>query len=723
MMPSTAEQLIAQLSLSTEHPRFAGPPVDLSALAAEALGRVWPAFRRVEHLRPEFGDPRATCLRAIREQVETLGLVPRLDAEASLALLREIPAGEWQRASCDLGFLAWPLDDAARTELIRILAAPENVEPFHRVSVYGEAALERFAGRPMRAERRAHWAGVFADAPFRLRELAVLDTLGPAALLTLADSRDGHFAPKRLGLHDDDPAVVLGSEPAYVAFIHAVLTDAARHLAAIHDGSVPYAADRAFPGDDVQVIARAARVAAHRDEPWLPELIGPLLRRVSVAPTAARTVPSQSLAIALGHAVEAAPTPEGVRALRDALAVVRHAGVKKKLERNLKPAERGLGERPLVALRMTLDGQQDARSDRKPDRKRVAMLATCLETSYWRGTVLDRDDWQRYLIDTPDGFAFAAGVIWQADAPDGARVAFLLIRSDDGVHGLDAEGRRCEIAAAGPIRLWHPSTACADERLAWQRAVLARKLRQPFRQAFRETYAAGDDDRASSETSMFSGHVLSVRPLIGLARREGWVLHAYEDGLTREFGAIRARLAVAARLYPGSQGAGTSGRLGFERRQGPRWVPIAIGEIEPMVFSEIARAVDLLVSVTGFALDADPLGEADRRAAADRDLRLHRLADAPLGEIARHRRQVLAMLFATQIARGDIALDARHLRIGEHAVHCATGRVTRHGEAVEIEPAPKGARVHAVPWLPYDEVLLERIVAVVGRLLDDSAGG
>ena len=85
-----------------------------------------------------------------------------------------------------------------------------------------------------------------------------------------------------------------------------------------------------------------------------------------VAPTAAKTAPSQSLAIALGHAVETIPTPESVRALRDALATVRHAGVQK-LARNLKPAERALGERPHTALRMTLDA--------KP-KKQLTMLAT-----------------------------------------------------------------------------------------------------------------------------------------------------------------------------------------------------------------------------------------------------------------------------------------------------------------------------------------------------------
>ncbi|MEK6355958.1 MAG: hypothetical protein V4771_24680 [Burkholderia cenocepacia] len=51
-------------------------------------------------------------------------------------------------------------------------------------------------------------------------------------------------------------------------------------------------------------------------------------------------------------------------------------------------------------------------------------------------------------------------------------------------------------------------------------------------------------------------------------------------------------------------------------------------------------------------------------------------------------------------------------------VHCATGRVTRDGEPVEpaIEPPPSWLR--AVPWLPYDEALLQRIVDVVAGWLD-----
>ncbi|MBL3950400.1 hypothetical protein FH729_25205, partial [Bacteroides thetaiotaomicron] len=83
--------------------------------------------------------------------------------------------------------------------------------------------------------------------------LDVLPELGPAALLALAASSDGYFAPKRLWLDASDPAVTLAEDAAYVAFAHDTLTEAARQVAALHAGAVPYEADRAFTIDDAQV--------------------------------------------------------------------------------------------------------------------------------------------------------------------------------------------------------------------------------------------------------------------------------------------------------------------------------------------------------------------------------------------------------------------------------------------------------------------------------------
>lgn len=718
-----AALLVARLTGTADHPRFTGTPIDLSTLDAHTLGAVWPALRRTEcavMLRDfAYDDPRAEFARWLHGQTDALGLVPLVDADAALELFRDIPPGAWQRALEELPCLDALPSPTLQAELARIASEPEE-DGLRAASAYGAYALDWFAGRRDFSARRDAYAQALADSPFRVRELDVLPELGPAALLALAATHDGYFAPKRLWIDFSDPAVTLAEDAAYVEFARDALTEAARQVAAIHAGTVPYEADRAFTTDDAQVVARAARVAAYRDEAWLRPLIGPLLTGVCVAPTAAKTAPSQSLAIALGHAVETIPTPESVRALRDALAAVRHAGVQKKLARNLKPAERALGERPHTALRMTLDA--------KPDKKQLAMLAACMEAGFWQPMTLGLAEWRERLVDAPAGAAFSTRMIWQARGSDGSTQSFIPEIAKGKVCLRNAAGHACDIADGSDIRLWHPLLADADERLAWQRAIVGRALRQPVRQAFREYYVPEESDASASDSAMFEGHVLSSRPLLGVARREGWSIRAYDDGLVREFGDVRATFLVDARLYPGSESHGTSRRLHVERRHERRWVPLPIGEIDRVVFSEVARAVDLLVSVSAFALDDDATRTATAALAvdpvrqrdidADRWQRLNRLSDLPLGVMARHRKHVLSLVFADAIAQGRMTIDERHVRVGAWSVHCATGRVTRDGEPVEPATEPPPSPLRAVPWLPYDEALLQRIVDVVAGLLD-----
>ncbi|NTX28649.1 DUF4132 domain-containing protein [Burkholderia pyrrocinia] len=718
-----AALLVARLTGTAGHAPSSNTPIDLSTLDPHTLGTVWPALRRAEReiMQRDFAydDPRAEFARWLRGQIDALGVVPLVDADAALELFREIPPGAWQRALEELPCLDTLPSPALQAELARIAGEPEE-GGLRAASAYGAYALDWFAGRRDFSARRDAYAQVLADSPFRVRELDVLPELGPAALLALAATNDGYFAPKRLWLDFSDPAVTLAEDAAYVEFARDALTEAARQVSAIHAGTVQYEADRAFTTDDAQVIARAARVAAYRDEAWLRPLIGPLLTGVCVAPTAAKTAPSQSLAIALGHAVETIPTPESVRALRDALAAVRHAGVHKKLTRNLKPAERALGERPHTALRMTLDA--------KPDKKQLAMLAACMEAGFWQPMTLGHAEWRERLVDAPAGAAFSARMIWQARSSDGSIQSFMPDIAKGKVVLRDAAGHVCDIAEDSDIRLWHPLLADADERLAWQQAIVGRALRQPARQAFREYYVPADGDAAASDSAMFEGHVLSSRPLLGVARREGWSIRAYDDGLVREFGDVRATFLVDARLYPGSESHGTSRRLHFERRHERRWVPLPIGEIDRVVFSEVARAVDLLVSVSAFALDDDATRAAAAALAVDpvrqRDLdaerrqRLNQLSDLPLGVMARHRKHVLSLVFADAIAQGRMTIDERHVRVGAWSVHCATGRVTRDGEPVDTATEPPPSPLRAVPWLPYDETLLQRIVDVAAGLLD-----
>lgn len=259
----------------------------------------------------------------------------------------------------------------------------------------------------------------------------------------------------------------------------------------------------------------------------------------------------------------------------------------------------------------------------------------------------------------------------------------------------------------GEIMLWHPLHGSAQERAAWQAQVSQRRLRQPVRQAYREVYLPPQDG-----STPFAGHWLSVRTLLGLARREGWRLDS-DEGLSRQFGAWRVSLRLEGRLYPGAEGACMSNGLALDQRVGSQWQQTDAGQMAPVAYSEACRAVDLLVSTSAFALADD---EQDER----RGQRLAYLASLETGPMVGMRRAVLQQVFARQIADGRMAIEPRHLLVGRHAIHLATARVTHDGVQVQVEAeaAAKGKKLAAVPWLPHDEALLETIAGIAGQLLN-----
>lgn len=140
--------------------------------------------------------------------------------------------------------------------------------------------------------------------------------------------------------------------PAYAAFARRALEAAAERAEAIRAGEIPYRADKAFTDREITTLGQAARVALRRDEPWLPDLFDRLLPGISVAPTTARTLPSQGLLYELVRAAQDFPTPELVTAIRAVRGTVRHAGVPKQLDKMLKKVDAALAERTDVALRL-----------------------------------------------------------------------------------------------------------------------------------------------------------------------------------------------------------------------------------------------------------------------------------------------------------------------------------------------------------------------------------
>jgi hypothetical protein len=227
---------------------------------------------------------------------------------------------------------------------------------------------------------------------------------------------------------------------------------------------------------------------------------------------------------------------------------------------------------------------------------------------------------------------------------------------------LDVDGQRCE-PSPGPVTLWHPLGATDAD--AWRTLVLERGIAQPFNQVFRETYSEASVDALLSAE-------LDVRTLLGLARSQGWALH-HDGVLVRRIGRVRVSLGMG-RIYPGASGTTRCGGVQvFDPAGGPARMD------DPKLVSECLRAVDLLVSVSAFAL-APTIDTATARA----------------------RQAVLSKLLGDHV-------DGRSVRVADVSISIATGRATREGAEIEVPPS------NSATVLPYPDEILRRIVTAVNH--------
>ncbi|REK87114.1 DUF4132 domain-containing protein [Streptomyces inhibens] len=639
-----------------------------------------------------------------------------------------------------------PWDQEALAEHAAILVKVA----MRRADATADAALAvaALAGPVVEKELAACLRAVYDDSPLRRAEVEVILATGPSERALIAEDRRygptwGDWPPL------PDRGVEQPADALHAELARRVLRAAADHLAALHAGRIPYVADKAFTPADTDTLRRAARLALRRDEPWAGEALATVLPQVAVAPTSAKTLPSQGACIALAQAVEACPTPEALAALREARRVVRHAGVTKKLDRALRRAERNLGRRPETVLRLpdlgygtdggrripcgaytavltvtdeaTLGWERAdgsalkslpaaARRDHPEEvaaardllgktRSQIRTLIRGLEGGFAEGTVYRYGRWRDALATHPVARGTARRLIWEVEHAPGEWRAM-----------LPAAGPS-DFAEPGPsdaVRLWHPARATPAERHFWRDRIAALRLRQPFRQAYREHYRPPETGHS---TAMFHGHLVRVEAVLGLAVRQGWNIE--DDELALPVGDMKARLGIAGSLYPGATGWAEAQDVSLHRADG---TPQPLADVDAVRLSETLRSVDLLISTGSFAWCDTHAHDRDARQALDR------LYTLPLGRTARLRREAVRRILAEHLASGRIELGDRQLRLDGYDIHLATGRVTRDGDPVDIS-LPQGRQAVPLPFLPYDEALLERVVRTVGHLMDDGPHG
>ncbi len=211
--------------------------------------------------------------------------------------------------------------------------------------------------------------------------------------------------------------------------------------------------------------------------------------------------------------------------------------------------------------------------------------------------------WRERYAEPPDLAPIVSNLIWNFEGAGPARSGML---TDRGLVGLQDRDVEPQSEGTG-VALWHPVMASPEEILAWRHRLQALGVRQPFRQAHRESYALTEADRrTASYSKRFAAHILDQRRFAELCQSRGWAydLQGVEGGFNVPTLALEAwELAAEFWIEPLTtdyQGSAadsfphlTTDQVCFRDLGGER---LRLEAVPAVVFSEVLRDVEFFVT-------------------------------------------------------------------------------------------------------------------------------
>jgi hypothetical protein len=294
--------------------------------------------------------------------------------------------------------------------------------------------------------------------------------------------------------------------------------------------------------------------------------------------------------------------------------------------------------------------------------------------------------WRARYLDEPLVGNLTRRLIWVFRLGEQWRPALV----QDGVP-CDVAGR--PLAGVGEdtrVRLWHPMQADAAQVLAWRQRLVKLGITQPFKQAHREIYVLTDAERATGTYSnRFAAHIVDQHRFRALGQARGWncpTYGAWDGGDARPHKKLPERgLQVEFWVDPiGSpmdQGTFQYQHLSTDqvRFADAAGAPVALEQIDAVLFSELMRDVDLFVGVAGIGSDPNWPNTWPQRDDNTFDEYWGRAAFGELTEAGKSRHAVLADILPGLAIAAQCRLEDRYLivegKLRRYRIHLGSGNI------------------------------------------------
>ncbi|MCL2200549.1 MAG: DUF4132 domain-containing protein [Oscillospiraceae bacterium] len=254
------------------------------------------------------------------------------------------------------------------------------------------------------------------------------------------------------------------------------------------------------------------------------------------------------------------------------------------------------------------------------------------------------------------------------------------------------------------LKIAHPydfiQNACWS---SYQQHIYTNKIIQPFKQIFREYYPVTQDELDAVNVSMrYSGHQVQPKRTVALLKSRGWTVD-YESGLQRVYhkeNIVAVIYALADWFSPADIEAPTLEALRFYSRENGE--ALAFSDIPPVIFSEVMRDIDLVVSVAH-------VGGVDPEAS-------HSTVEMRIAVA----RELLSLLSVN-----NVSFQTAHAQVkgsmGDYSIHMGSGTVHKSGSGMLVV-LPVHSQARGRIFLPFadDDPKTAEIMSKILLFADDA---